>query len=48
MSEKDFFVKIDCWTKKILNAQIIHKRDTILHIQQRIIVTKAHVKFQPD
>ena len=26
----------------------MHGRDTILHIQQRIIIKKAHVKFQPD
>ena len=24
----------------------MHARDTILHIQQHIIITKAHVKFQ--
>ena len=27
---------------------IMHVRDTILHIQQHIIVTKAHEKLQPD
>ena len=26
----------------------MHVRDTILHIQHCIIITKAHVKFQPD
>ena len=26
----------------------MHGRDTILHIQQRIIIKKAHVKFQPN
>ena len=26
----------------------MHARDTILHIQQRIIIQKARVKFQPD
>ena len=27
---------------------IMHARDTILHIQQCIIITKSYVKFQPD
>ena len=27
---------------------IMHTRDTILHTQQKIIMIKAHVKFQPD
>ena len=27
---------------------IIHTRDIILHIQQRIITAKAHEKFQPN
>ena len=27
---------------------IMHARDNILHIQQCIIITKAHVKCQPD
>ena len=26
---------------------IMYEKDTILHIQQRIIITKTHVKFQP-
>ena len=26
----------------------MHTRDTILHIQQHITITKAHVEFQPD
>ena len=26
----------------------MHGRDTILHIQQHIIIHKAHVKFEPD
>ena len=26
----------------------MHAKDTILHIQQQIIITKAPVKFQPD
>ena len=31
-----------------LSYLIINTSDTILHIQQPIIISKSHIEFQPD
>ena len=47
MSENKLWLKMS-FGQKIQKTHNMHTRDTMLHIQQSIIIKKTHVKFQPD